>query len=242
MFGLTILYIHYLKKVPISQIVKHCLHVWDKGLGLLKKAVTILESEGRPAQAGSLALKMVALGLELEAVGPEMVDIGRAGLRMFVLTNNEKMTGSCLLLLTLLLARHFENVAAAEVRQLLQDNLANISEEAQELVREILQSLEAGDLARLDTMVQSYSSARTDAARVTCVVSALTSARDPAPDPAPAPSSPLTPPPVSPLVTRAGAGSSKFPRVLTVAAGAALVASSVGAATRTRTGLKKELR
>ena len=240
MFGLTILYIHYLKKVPISQIVKHCLHVWDKGLGLLKKAVTMLESEGRPAQAGSLALKMVALGLELEAVGPEMVDIGRAGLRMFVLTNNEKMTGSCLLLLTLLLARHFENVAAAEVRQLLQDNLANISEEAQELVREILQSLEAGDLARLHTMVQSYSSARSDTARVTCVVSALTSARDPAPDPAP--SSPLPPPPVSPLVTRAGAGSSKFPRVLTVAAGAALVASSVGAATRTRTGLKKELR
>ena len=226
------------EKAPTSQTVKHCLHVWDKGLGLLKKAVTILESEGRPAQAGSLALKMVTLGLELEAVGPEMVDIGRAGLRMFVLTNNEKMTGSCLLLLTLLLARHFENVAAAEVRQLLQDNLANISEEAQELVREILQSLEAGDLARLDTMVQSYSSARSDTARVTCVVSALTSARDPAP----APSSPLPPPPVSPLVTRAGAGSSKFPRVLTVAAGAALVASSVGAATRTRTGLKKELR
>ena len=44
------------------------------------------------------------------------------------------------------------------------------------------------------------------------------------------------------LVTGAGAGSAKFPRVLTVAAGAALVASSVGAATRTRTGLKKELR
>ena len=124
------------------------------------------------------------------------------------------------------------------MRQLLQDNLANISEEAQELVRDIQQSLEAGDLARLDNMVQSYSSARTDTARVTCVVSTLTSARDPAPDPAP--SSP--PPPVSPLVTRAGAGSSKFPRVLTVAAGAALVASSVGAATRTRTGLKKELR
>ena len=238
MFGLTML----LEKAPTSQIVKHCLHVWDKGLGLLKKAVTILESEGRPAQAGSLALKMVALGLQLEAVGPEMVDIGRAGIRMFVLTNNEKMTGSCLLLLTLLLARHFENVAAAEARQLLQDNLAHISEEAQELVRDILQSLEAGDLARLEAMIQSYSSASTDTARVTCVVSALTSARDPAPDPAPAPSSPLPPPPVSPLVTRAGAGSSKFPRVLTVAAGAALVASSVGAATRTRTGLKKELR
>ena len=219
---------------------KHCLHVWNKGLGLLKKAVTILESEGRPAQAGSLALKMVSLGLQLEAVGPEMVDIGRAGLRMFVLTNNEKMTGSCLLLLTLLLARNFENVAAAEARQLLQDNLAHISEEAQELVRDILQSLEAGDLARLEAMIQSYSSASTDTARVTCVVSALTSARDPAPDPAP--SSPLPPPPVSPLVTRAGAGSSKFPRVLTVAAGAALVGSSVGAATRTRSGLKKELR
>ena len=202
--------------------------------------MTILESEGRPAQAGSLALKMVALGLQLEAVGPEMVDIGRAGLRMFVLTNNEKMTGSCLLLLTLLLVRHFENVAAAEARQLLQDNLAHISEEAQELVRDILQSLEAGDLARLEAMIQSYSSASTDTARVTCVVSTLTSARDPALDPAP--SSPLPPPPVSPLVTRAGAGSSKFPRVLTVAAGAALVASSVGAATRTRTGLKKELR
>merc|ERR1711994_328226 len=107
MLGLTML---YNITSPTSHIVKHRLHVWDKGLGLLKKAVTILESEGRPAQAGSLAL------------------------RMFVLTNNEKMTGSCLLLLTLLLVRHFENVAAAEARQLLQDNLAHISEEAQELV------------------------------------------------------------------------------------------------------------
>ena len=58
---------------------------FDKGLGLLRRAVGILENEGRPAQAGNLAMKMLTLGLNSDMIGSEMTDLGKTCLNMFVI-------------------------------------------------------------------------------------------------------------------------------------------------------------
>ena len=124
---------------------------------MLRRGVNILENEGRPAQAANLAFKMISLGLKLDVVGSEMIEMGRTCLKMFVMTNNVKMTGSCLIILTLVLVRHFENTALDDARKLLHENIANIDTEVQDVMKKILKTLEDGDFSKIDEIHSAYS-------------------------------------------------------------------------------------
>ena len=128
----------------------------SKGLELLRRGVHILENEGRPAQAGSLAFKMISLGLKLDVVGTEMIEMGRTCLKMFVMTSNVKMTGSCLIILTLVLVRHFENTALEDARKLFNENIANIDTDVQDVMKKILKTLEDGDFSKIDEIHSAY--------------------------------------------------------------------------------------
>jgi len=123
---------------------------FDKGLGLLRRAVGILENEGRPAQAGNLAMKMLSLGLNSEIVGSEMTDLGKTCLKMLVMTNNVMMTGNCLILTTLLFIKHFENVALDEIKLLYRDNAGNVSKEVQEFMKIIIKALEDRNFTKIE--------------------------------------------------------------------------------------------
>ena len=129
----------------------------SKGLELLRRGVSILENEGRPAQAANLAFKMISLGLKLDVVGSEMIEMGRTCLKMFVMTSNVKMTGSCLIILTLVLVRHFENTALDDARKLLHENIVNIDTDVQEVMKKILKTLEDGDFSKIDEIHSAYS-------------------------------------------------------------------------------------
>ena len=128
----------------------------NKGLDLMMRGVNILENEGRPAQAGNLAFKMISLGLKLNVVGTEMIEMGRTCLKMFIMTNNVKMTGNCLIILTLVLVRHFENTALDDTRKLFNENLANIDADAQDVMKKILQTLEDGEFSKIEDIHSAY--------------------------------------------------------------------------------------
>ena len=45
----------------------------DKGISLLNQGMTILECEGRPAQAGMFGMKVLRQALKMKTVGPELL-------------------------------------------------------------------------------------------------------------------------------------------------------------------------
>lgn len=147
----------------------------DKGLNLLQRAVDILENEARPSQAGTLAMRMMTIGLEAEMVGPEMIQLGKRCLKMFVMTNNVTMTGNCLIMLNLLLIKHFENEAEDEAKQLYNDNIGNDSTEVRNLVKIILKALEERDFSKIDEVKESFSKLKTDNTTKAAVISAMSS-------------------------------------------------------------------
>ena len=105
-----------------------CRESLDKGLGLLRRALKVLETEDRPSQAGHMGMKMMMIGVGADEIGPQMIEIGRTCLRMFHITNNVKMSENCLILVTLLILKHFENVALEEVKLVFRENVKNIGD------------------------------------------------------------------------------------------------------------------
>ena len=122
----------------------------------------MLESEGRPAQAANMGFRMLTLGLKSDRVGSEMIELGRRCLKMFVMTNNTVMTGNCLIIVTMLLIKHFENEAETEVKLLYHDNIANVSPDVSDFMKKIVHALEDGDYSRIDEIKAEYSKIKSD--------------------------------------------------------------------------------
>ena len=202
---------------------------FDKGLGLLRRAVGILENEGRPAQAGNLAMKMLSLGLNSEIVGSEMTDLGKTCLKMLVMTNNVMMTGNCLILTTLLFIKHFENVALDEIKLLYRDNAGNVSKEVQEFMKTIIKALEDRNFTKIEETQKVYSNMKADKTTRNAVKTAMSNIlneveHDRKDD--------------EKRKSYSTSPTFSVPKAITVAAGAALVASSISATKYNKSTLK----
>ena len=181
----------------------------------------------------------MAIGLEAEMVGPEMIQLGKRCLKMFVMTNNVTMTGNCLIMLNLLLIKHFENEAEDEAKQLYNDNIGNVSTEVRNLVKIILKALEERDFSKIDEVKESFSKLKTDNTTKAAVISAMSSLvnnniendnteKEALPDPSDDKRFTIEP-------RRPNIGLTK---VLAVATGAAVVASSVAGLKYDKTALR----
>ena len=203
---------------------------FDKGLGLLRRAVGILENEGRPAQAGNLAMKMLTLGLNSEMIGSEMTDLGKTCLNMFVMTNNVMMTGNCLILTSLLFIKHFENIALDEIKLLYLDNAGNVSEEVKEFMKTIIKALEERNFSKVEEMQKIYSNIKADKTTQNAVKTAMNSILNEVQHESKDEEN----------IKSYSASSPSFtvPKAITVAAGAALVASSISATKYNKSNFK----
>ena len=139
-----------------------CRESLDKGLGLLRRALKVLETEDRPSQAGHMGMKMMMIGVGADEIGPEMIEIGRTCLRMFQITNNVKMSENCLILVTLLILKHFENVALEEVKLVFRENVKNIGDTVKHFMINVMKTLEDKDFVRLDALKESFDSLKTE--------------------------------------------------------------------------------
>ena len=114
----------------------------ERGLALLRKALSILLTSGRHSRAGTLALEMLNLSNSHHQTlsATDIVQVGKTCLNMSVITNNVNMAGTCLITLILLLIKHWENNAKAEAYMLYQDNVGNISKEVRDNLKVILEA------------------------------------------------------------------------------------------------------
>ena len=109
-----------------------------------------------------MGFRMLTLGLRSDRVGSEMVELGRRCLNMFVMTNNTVMVGNCLIIVTMLIIKHFENEAETEVKLLYHDNVANVSADVGDFMKKIVHALEDKDYSKVDEIQAEYSKLKSD--------------------------------------------------------------------------------
>ena len=119
---------------------RSCPEDGEHGLSLLYRALNTLVTSGRHSRAGAVAMEIINFGFDQHNVSSDMIDVGKTGLKMFVMTNNVNMAGNCLITIILLLIKHFENNARTQVNTLYQDNVGNISKEVRENLKTILEA------------------------------------------------------------------------------------------------------
>lgn len=107
-------------------------------------------------------MKMLVYGVNSDLIGPEMIDIGKTAINMFESTNSLKLVEHCLILVTMLLVKHFENIALEEVKELYRSNILLLSEDVKNFMKNILSTLENKDSVKIDLLLESFAQLKSE--------------------------------------------------------------------------------
>ena len=124
--------------------------------------MTLLECEGRPAQAGMLGMRVLRETLKRKRAGPEILETGKKVLKLLVMSGNVRMCGICLTILMLLLIKHFENIALDEGLNLYRDYAGLVADDVKELIKSVLHALNERDFNKIEEIKQNESFLKKD--------------------------------------------------------------------------------
>ena len=124
--------------------------------------MTLLECEGRPAQAGMFGMRVLREALKIDRVGPEILETGKKVLNLLVIAGNVRMCGTCLTILILLLIKHFENIALDEGLNLYRDYAGLVADDVKELIKSVLHALNERDFDKIEEIKQNESFLKKD--------------------------------------------------------------------------------
>ena len=202
--------------------------------------MTILECEGRPAQAGMFGMKVLRQALKMKTVGPELLEAGKRCLKMLVMSGNVKMTGSCLTIMIFLLIKHFETIALGEGLNIYQDYVGHVSDDVKELIRTVLHALNERDFDKIEEIKKNDTLLKTDKDIKELIEDVLTNIHERAEVEVNAEEK-TTRSPSAKIIPGDGRRMKDLSTVLALASGAALVASSV-TATKTKLGSSRRMK